>query len=131
MNKKLFNQIDIFKFWTSKKRPFPRNEDILREYDESRRKVDTLRKEMIHDYYNKKFDKSRKNPKTTCKLINEVITDDHNKKKELIKLKNDDHVLISDAKMIANEFNDYYTNIGEDLASRINETNQPDILNLL
>ena len=84
---------------------------------------------MIHDYYNKKFDKSRKDPKNTWKLINEVISDDHSKKREMIKLKNDDNVLISDGRTIANEFNDYFTNIGEDLASRINETSQPDILN--
>ena len=74
-------------------------------------------------YYNDKFMEAHKNTKETWNLINEVI----NKRKTktmLPKTFNQEGIEISDPVEIAEHFNDYFVNVGPNLAKNIE---QPDI----
>ena len=69
-------------------------------------------------YYDDKFEQSKNDLKATWKLINEVINKNNNKRPLPSSFKSNGRI-ISDPVQIANDFCNYFTNVGPTLANRI------------
>ncbi len=72
-------------------------------------------------YYNKLLDKHKNNIQTTWKVLNSIIKKKTGKVDNPINLVNDDKLSINKMNDIVNEFNEYFVNIGSNLAKVIVE----------
>ena len=94
------------------------NESNKRKYDKYRNKLTTVIREAKKIYFTASFDKEKGNIKQTWKMINNVL----NKRSK--KPPGSDSFLVNgttvdDPRHIAEHFNDFFTNIGPNLASKI------------
>ena len=92
--------------------PSPNNVLIYKKY---RNKLHHLIRIAKKNYYKDKFTEAHKNVKQTWNLINEVI----NKRKSRVDLPksfNQEGIEISDPAKIAGNFNEYFVNVGPNLA---------------
>ena len=84
-------------------------------------------KKMIREakikYYNEIFEKYKHDIKNTWKTINSILARSKNEYKSIEKIIIDDKE-ISDSEEIANEFNNFFVNIGPKLARRIDSNNK-------
>ena len=99
-----------------KKRPTERR---ITKFKEFRNKLHNLIRISKRTFYNNKFQTSKNDMKKTWKTINNILG---RKKSALIQaqFKNSHGENISDPQLIANDFNDFFVNIGPKLASKIN-----------
>lgn len=89
-----------------------------RKYKEYKNKLNHLIRIAKRTYYDTKFEQAKSDLKTTWKLINEVIN--IRKKKSFYPTSfNINNNMISDPKKIADEFCQYFTNVGTSLANKI------------
>jgi hypothetical protein len=71
------------------------------------------------NYYNKLLDEKRNNVKETWKILNSVIKRNGSASVSQEKFLNNENKIISDKKDIVNEFNEFFVNVGPDLAKKI------------
>ena len=99
------------------KNPSPKNE---RGYKIYRNKLNHLIRIAKKSYYSKKFNQAKNDIKSTWNTINELL----GKKKSNTPLPrsflNDNNEEVSDPKLIANDFNDFFVNAGPNLAKNFN-----------
>ncbi len=74
-------------------------------------------------YYEKKFDQIKGNIKNTWKAINSIVNIKKTKKQSLSSIKVNNEI-ISDPKLMANQFNDFFRNVGPNLAKNIPNSNK-------
>ena len=99
------------------KKPTKENESIYKAYRNKFNKVKNAAKKC---YYNKEFNEHKGNLRYQWKLINEVIN--KNKlKPELQDCFVQNETLISDSTEISNKFNEYFVNVGPNLARKYQE----------
>ena len=101
-----------------KKRPTERR---ITKFKVFRNKLHNLIRISKRKFYENKFQKSKNDMKKTWKTINNILG---RKKNALIQaqFKNSHGETISDPQLIANDFNDFFVNIGPNLTSKINST---------
>jgi hypothetical protein len=108
-----------------KKQPF--NRDLRDYFSHYRNKLTELIRTVKKDYYRGKLSNQNYNPKTLWSTINELRGKSN--KKEAFPLKhflNDNQAITtSSVKEIANKFNSFFSNVGENLARVIPAQNQP------
>ena len=73
-------------------------------------------------YYERKFDQLKNNIKMTWKAINSIVSIKKTKRNTLTSIKVNDQI-ISDPYNMANKFNDFFRNIGPNLAKQIPKSN--------
>ena len=79
-------------------------------------------------YYYERFDKSKNNIKNTWRYINEIMN--RNTKNNFPDVFVNNGKLINDKDLIANEFNAYFSNIGKQLASSMDNNNNNNNANI-
>ena len=86
-----------------------------------RNKLHTVIRKSKRSFYFNKFEQAKGNMRQTWKAINDVMG--RGRKQNLPKqFKNYTGELITDSKVIADEFNNFFVNVGPELASKINST---------
>ena len=97
------------------KNPTERNKSIYKTY---RNKFNKLKSVAKKQYYDREFSGHKSNLRYLWKLINEVIN--RNKlKPELPDYFKENETLITDPAEISNKFNEYFINVGRNLAAKI------------
>ena len=94
-----------------------RSNEAKQKYIVYRNKLKTILKKAEKDYYHNKFTTLQGNIRSTWKLINSMICDKN--KSSIVENFIKDDKQISDSVEIANYFNDYFTSVGSNLASKI------------
>lgn len=97
----------------------PGNEELKREYKEYKNKLTSLIRKAKQNYYKKLITDNKDNNKGLWKAVQE-ISKTKNKISQITSLKNNENVLITDTKLIANEFNKTFIEMGKKLADKIN-----------
>lgn len=94
-------------------------EDNLRKYKVYRNKLHNLIRKSKRQYYEIKFNQTKTNLKQTWKNINNIIG--RNKQQHVQKqFKSTDGQTVTDPEEISNDFNDFFINVGPNLAAKIN-----------
>ena len=95
---------------------------IIVEYKQYKNKLNKLLKESERMYYQDMFENYRDNMKQTWNLIKRII----NKNRKSITINTNQHAgkTVTDSTEIANVFNNFFTNVGTDLAKKIPFTNK-------
>lgn len=81
-------------------------------------------------YYTEAFEKHKQDLKTTWKLISEIITKSSNKRPAFDKIILNGKIY-TDKIDIANQFNNFFINVGPNLANKINTLGKPHYMNYL
>ena len=108
------------------------NKDCLAKYKKYRNILTTVLRTAKQMYYNNQFERDKKDSKKTWKHINELLNkkcsvQNDMKVEELVRNKsNDENVKVTSSNDIANTFNDFFVQVGENLAKRIVDTNDND-----
>ena len=98
-----------------------RNEFAITAYKNFRNLYNTLLRLSKKLYYEHNLKKFKSNPKKTWELLNEITS--RTVKKNTLTEINVDGNIISDPVLIANTFNDFFTDIGQKIADSIPPTN--------
>ena len=101
------------------------NDTKRQKFKTYRNKLHGIIQKAKRSYYLKKFEQVKKNMRQTWKTINKVIG--RTQKQGISdQLKCVSGNIITDPRVISNEFNDFFfVNVGSDLASRIHNTGKP------
>ncbi len=91
------------------------------EYNIYINKLRSIIRSSKNDYYNKLLDKHKNNIQTTWKVLNSIIKNNTGKIDYPNYFVNDDKLSINKMNDIVNEFNEYFVNIGSNLAKVIVE----------
>ena len=92
-------------------------------YNKYRNKLNHLIKVSERRHYREKFDQYKNDLQKSWKLIKEVIGRNRSKPR-ICKQFNINGTIVEDSKTISNQFNDYFVNIGNSLAEKIQPTNR-------
>ena len=101
------------------KNPNQRNE---LEYKRFRNKFNKIKQAAKRNHYNKEFIEHKGNLKCSWKLIKEVLNK-NNFKMELPDNIKENESLITNKIQISNKFNEYFVNVGPNLANKIKDNN--------
>ncbi len=89
-------------------------------YKKYKNKLNSILRKAEKSYYCRKLEEYRNNVKNTWKILNEV-TRRKSKSKQCQKEFISEGVMITDGKTISNKFNEFFTNIGPNLAKKIKQ----------
>ena len=94
------------------------NEEMKAKYKYYRNRLNTLKIILKKKYYERQFDTTKSNIKQTWQLVNDVL---NRKKKETVHVTEfkKDNEPVTSRKEIVNRFNDYFVNVGPNLAKKI------------
>ena len=101
-------------------KPCEKSKNRFKKY---RNKLNALIKKSKKDYYDGRFNTFKNDMRKTWQTINNIIGKG-NKSSTQSKLLNKEGHYITDPQSIANEFNDYFVNIGPKLASTISNSSK-------
>lgn len=115
----------------SKKRTFFKNfkeikdkkgntDSIYKKYKFYRDLINKLKRNSKRNYYREYFNSNSKNIKETWKGINKLLNKHKSTKKKIFL---DDNGIITDSKMVANKFNQYFINVADKLSKKIIKKN--------
>ena len=99
--------------------PSETNEKIYKRY---RNRFNKIKETAKKNYYHQKFEEAKGNIRSNWKLINEVLHKTKSKVSVSDQFINDDQQVIKDEHEIATKFNEYFGNIGPNLAKKIQDT---------
>ena len=100
------------------KNPSQKNE---RDYKIYRNKLNHLIRIAKKNYYSKRLDQAGNDIKSTWNTINELLGRVKSKSHLPVSFLNNNNEEVCDSKLIANDFNDYFVNIGPNLAKKFNQ----------
>ena len=111
------NQRDYLK----KKAVKSKSKSLFKAYKAQRNRINKLIKSAKSNYCKREIDHNKNNPKEMWKQINQVISGKGRCSKTTIitTIKNDQGNFIQDDKLIADEFNKYFTEVGAKLSNQI------------
>lgn len=92
-------------------------------YIKFRNKYNTLKRKAKKDYYNTKFAEFKNDIKKSWKLVNELIGKTNNKKEVIEKIQSNGKTIF-EPNEISNTFNKYYSNVGPNLANKLENSNK-------
>ena len=92
----------------------------LKEYKKYRNNLTTIIRLSRKLYYSKKFESDKNNLKSLWNTVNDLIGKKKPESNNVFNVFNVDDIQTNDPSTIANAFNDYFTNVGPNLASNIN-----------
>jgi hypothetical protein len=98
-----------------------RSDDDKARYIQHRNAYNSLLRTSKQKYYTDNLNKNTHNPKRTWQLLKEAANLNKNNSK-IDKIMNKDGRLLSDPFEIANEFNDFFTEIGVKISESVKET---------
>ena len=98
------------------------NNEIKKKYNEIRNNVNRHISKAKKEYYSKKLIKAQNCSKLRWKVINEIIGNKRKNKFRVNKIKNKNGQMVKTPKKVANIFNDYFSNVGPELAAKIPDT---------
>lgn len=98
---------------------FNSNLQKISEYKEYRNKLNKIITQTKNIYYKNKIIQNSNNVKKNYNLISEATNEINNKSNEIIHLSNENNKLITDSRDVANQFNNYFINIGQRMAETI------------
>ena len=101
------------------KNPSHKNE---RDYKTYRNKLNHLIRIAKKNYYSKRLDQAGNDIKSTWNTINELLGREKSKTRLPVSFLNNNNEEVCDPNLIANDFNDYFVNIGPNLAKNLIET---------
>ena len=106
----------------SKRIPTQANQDNYKKY--LNKKFSNQRKAEIH-YYDEQFNLHKTDLKRSGNIIKNIISKEYNRRpaKDIVFLINNQY--ISDGKIIANTFNNYFVNVGSSQAKNIQTETEP------
>lgn len=119
VDKEVKKLIKIKNYWHEKHKKDFSNPHIREKYKSWLNKLTGIKRRKKLQYYKGKFEKSYNNPKATWKNINEIITNGNKNKDSTFFDKNMNDL---QKKMKLNKFNSFYSNIGKQLADKIEST---------
>ena len=96
--------------------PSQKNE---RDYKIYRNKLNHHIRIAKKNYYSKRLDQAGNDIKSTWNTINELLGRVKSKSRLPVSFLNNNNEEVCDSKLIANDFNDYFVNIGPNLAKKI------------
>ena len=107
------------------------NKDCLDKYKKYRNVLTTVLRTAKQMYYNNQFERDKKDSKKTWKHINELLNkkcsvQNDMKVEELVRNESNENVKVTSSNDIANTFNDFFVQVGENLAKKIVDTNDND-----
>lgn len=96
------------------------NEQLQEQFKRKKNECVKLVRRLKSEYINNRINKAQQDQRQTWKIINQIIKNDfsgskHDQEITLV----DDNDKTKDSKEVANKFNNYFTNIGRQLANRI------------
>ena len=94
------------------------NEELKARYKYYRNHLNKLKNILKRRYYEQKFDTAKGDTKQTWKLVNEVINRKKRNTVSSAEFKKDNE-RISDEREVVNRFNEYFVNVGANLAKKI------------
>ena len=100
------------------KNPSEKNE---RDYKIYQNKLNHLTRLAKKNYYSKRLDQAGNDIKSTWNTINELLGRVKSKSRLPVSFLNNNNEEVCDSKLIANDFNDYFVNIGPNLAKKFNQ----------
>ena len=111
------NQRDYLK----KKEVKSKSKSLFKAYKAQRNRINKLIKSAKSNYCKREIDHNKNNPKEMWKQINQVISGKGrcSKTTTITTIKNDQGNFIQDDKLIADEFNKYFTEVGAKLSNQI------------
>ena len=98
------------------KNPSEKNE---RDYKIYQNKLNHLTRLAKKNYYSKRLDQAGNDIKSTWNTINELLGRVKSKSRLPVSFLNNNNEEVCDSKLIANDFNDYFVNIGPNLAKNL------------
>lgn len=99
--------------------------EIKVQYTKYRNLLNNLIKQTKNDYYINKVNLAKGNYKQIWKIINEASNNTKNVKND-IKLLDKHKQIIENDEQISNMFNEYFINVGKNMAEKINFINEPE-----
>lgn len=96
----------------------PNNLELKKQYTDYKNKLTNLIKKAKQDYYQNVINENKSNTKRLWKVVKEITKSDQ-KLKNISSLKKENNEIIIDEKGIADEFNKTFTNMGKNLAQKI------------
>jgi len=114
--KSINNKNKLYKQYLSKPNP-----DRLQKFKTYRNKLHTLIRKSKRKYFFNKFERVKNDMKQTWKIINNIIGRSKNRSFEC-KFKTNDGNIITNPQHICNHFNDFFVNVGPELASKIHHS---------
>ena len=117
ISKGLKNHQKQKKFYTENK---PSPSKIERDYKIYRNKLNHLRRIAKKNYYSKRLYQASNDIKSTWNTINELLRREKSKTRLTVSFSNNNNKEVCDPNLIANDFNDYFVNIGPNLAKEFN-----------
>ena len=94
---------------------------MFRKYKMYRNKLNISLKLAKQNYYHSQLENEKGNMRNTCKILNSFL---QRSRKPLCRKFTNNGVIITDPQQIANEFNQYFANVGPSLASSIKHSDK-------
>ena len=117
-NEKIFNLIKQRDYYFHRKKKFPNNSYIQKTYNEYNNKVKKTIRETKKIYFDQKLNNmNSKNIWNCIKFI--LYNKDKSEKHTINKIKNKDNKIVLDQEEICEYINNYFANVGVELASKI------------
>ena len=99
----------------------PNNIALLNKFKKYRNALTRVIRHTKINYYSEKFNINKSNPKKFWQTVNEATDTETKIGCSISEIINQNNSIIQDKKDIANEFNDYFTSIGQTIISKINK----------
>lgn len=119
VNNELINLISERNRYRKLNKKFPNNMYINNKYNEHCQHVRAKRKELRRKHNSTKLNKNISNPRQLWKSINEILHNKPNQENEIRSLTSTNGTVLHDAQLIANELNQYFCSIGNELFCNI------------
>lgn len=97
----------------------PHNKNIETEFKIYRNKLNAIIKKTKTKFYRTQIEKNRNSTKQLWTTVNNICSDNKNKNTDINKIKLENGQITTEKIKIANRFNNYFSNIGENLATKI------------
>ena len=112
---------------------FLKNKTVASEskYKNYKNKLTNIKRSWKKQYFSKLINNHRNDVKGTWKILNQLIRKKNNTNMYPDTFRKDDGSLVKGNKSIANNFNDFFVNIGPKLASKITPTGETNIYDYL
>jgi hypothetical protein len=119
-NKEIENAIKLKEFLYKRQKIYPNNQNIKKQYKKQKNLVTYLISKSKFNHNCKQIQENISNKKKTEKIIKEIVfnTKDSTQNKPKLKYIIHNNIKITNTEAIANEFGNYFANIGENLVEK-------------
>lgn len=105
----------------------PHDKDLERKYKNYRNKLNSVIKTAKTNFYRSQIEQRPYDSKTLWSVVNQATNNSFSGNKQVNNIRSETGEIIENDVEISNSFNDYFTGIGEKLASKINKNKIPKV----